>query len=107
MLSLNAALALNPQALVSQAAKASSIRPVVGFNADFAQYSVSASAPLSKRVPARTPSDQRTAIFFAGDASVSINCEPSSEVPAAGHSHAVSGQSILFSLQAQHVRIQI
>jgi hypothetical protein len=72
-----------------------------------ARDAVFAAAPRSQKTPAGTSTPQRAVVRLATVAPVSIDCGPCREVPVAGHLRTVIGRPIVFSLQSQHVRIQI
>ena len=122
ILSLSAALVLSSQARGSQVARAvlfpaSIVGPsaalatccqrVKGPELSRAESARAAPTPLSDKIPARTTSQQRAPLCFASESPVSIGDGPSRGVPVAAHLRTKGGQSIAFSLQAQHVRIQI
>lgn len=117
LLSLSASAVLNSQALGSVSLPASTDRSPVATVSDYWQVdspggssvgsTQAAFAPLSKRRPAPTTSQQCAALRVAGKSGVLTGREPWRDAPVSGLLHAVNGRSNVLSLQAQHVRIQI
>lgn len=91
----------------SSTAQAACCRRVDGMVARRADDAIIASRPLSQRTSAGTTNPQRAASRGATDSPVSIDRAPCGEVPRVAHLRTQSGRPIIFSLQSQHVRIQI
>jgi hypothetical protein len=101
------AVPLGASPIFQRPAKAGCCRGVDGAIYRVSRAALLESTPLSRKTPAGSTSPQRAVLRIATDSPVAVASGPCCEAPVTAHLPTVNGRSIVFSLQKQHVRMQI